>query len=71
MTRSIQEGFLFGSTPEVVSPSGHQNCEWPLKSPVKKDAYGFSFLILEYKFVKFDKNTLNSGEVWTKSRTSI
>ena len=53
MTRSIQEGFLFGtkfvvseisgerlselirfsiSLPSpVVSPSGHYNCEWPLK----------------------------------------
>ena len=58
MTRSIQEGFSFGSKfvgseisrerpselirfsislpSAVVSPPGHQNCEWPLKSPVKK-----------------------------------
>ena len=25
-----------------VSPSGHHSCEWALKSPVKKVAYGFS-----------------------------
>ena len=28
----------------VVSPSGHQNSECPLKSPVKKDTDRFSFL---------------------------
>ena len=85
MTRSIEEGFLFGSKfvgseisrerlselrrfsiflpSGVVSPSGHQNWECPLKSPVKNDAYGFSFLILEYKLVKFDRKSKNAREV--------
>ena len=63
MTKSIQEGYLFGSkfVGSEISlyplPSGHQNCEWSLKSPAKKYAYEFSFSILEYKFVKFDKKT--------------
>ena len=45
-----------------LSPSGHQNWECPLKSPVKNDKYGFSFLILEYKLVTFDRKSKNSGE---------
>ena len=36
----------------VVSPSAHQNWECPLKSPVKKVANGFSFLISACSFSK-------------------
>ena len=51
----------------VVSPSGHQICEWPLKSPVKKVANGFSFLILEYRLLKSNRKFVNSGDVWLKA----
>ena len=33
----------------VVSPSGPQNWEWALKSPVTNTVKGFSALILAYK----------------------
>ena len=48
----------------VVSPLGHQNCEYALKSPAKKVAKGFSALMFKYRFSKFDKRAWNSGEVW-------
>ena len=51
----------------VVSPSDHQNWECALTSPVKNVAKGFSALIFEYKFLKFDKNAWNSGDVWLKA----
>ena len=50
----------------VVLPSGHQNWECPLKSPVKNTAKGFSAWIFEYKFLKLTKKDWNSGEVWLK-----
>ena len=46
-----------------LQPVCHQNWEWPLKSPVKNDTYGFSFFILDYKYIKFDRKFKNSGEV--------
>ena len=36
-----------------VSPSGYHDWEWPLKSPVKNTAYGFSFLFLNTDFQNF------------------
>ena len=48
----------------VVSPPGHHNCECPLKSPVKNIARGFSALIFEYRFSKFNKKVWNSGDKW-------
>ena len=43
-------------TSGVVLPSGHQKWQCALKSPVKNVAKGFSALIFEYKFLKFDRN---------------
>ena len=45
-----------------VSPSGHQNCECPLKSPAKKVAYGFSIMICEWRFLKLDRKSANSAD---------
>ena len=46
----------------LVSPPGHHAWEWPLKSPVKKIAKGFSALIFECSSWKLARKFLNSSE---------
>ena len=47
----------------VEFPPDYQNCEWALKSPVRKVVKGFSALIFACKFLKFDKKTWKLGEL--------
>ena len=51
----------------VESPSGHQNLEWALKSPVKNVVKGFSNLIFACKLLKLDKKVWKLGELWSKA----
>ena len=55
----------------VISPSGHENWAWELKSPVKNTVNGFSALILEYNFLKLDKKALKVRGIVIIGRTSI
>ena len=51
----------------IESPSGHQNWEWALKSPLKNDEKWFSALIFTYKFLKLDKKAWQLEELWSKA----
>ena len=60
--------FSISKPSTVVFPSGHPSWKCALKSPVKNVAKGFSTMIFECKFLKFDKMFQIEGNMvkdWT------